>query len=253
MKLIKSRVNIIHKDQSHIIKIYTNDHYMPKHSSYRLEREKNALKKFPNIAPAFIKEEDNKLFMQYIKGETLESIVTKSTYPYYSQKAGEILSQIHQPVKMPFHLFQRNIERQIIADRKILAPLLEKEYINPQCYIDWDEVEKFGLSYVHRDFHFGNIIQSKERFYVIDWESAGYGSPYEDFASIEFWLFRIYGEEPNFFAGYGRTPKDSVIRSFVKMKLLQQLARLVSRRYQETALSKFYINTFIEGLHTYEI
>ena len=54
-----------------------------------------------------------------------------------------------------------------------------------------EEIRKYSeqfntKKFCHNDFYTYNILKHKSRFYVIDWEFAGLGDPFFDFATISF-------------------------------------------------------------------
>jgi thiamine kinase-like enzyme len=70
----------------------------------------------------------------------------------------------------------------------------------------------------------GNIIVNDKDLRLIDWEFSGIGSPYEDFAIAELWIFREYGGREEFYAGYERRPDQKTVEQFLKMKCIEFLA-----------------------------
>ena len=93
--------------------------------------------------------------------------------------------------------------------------------------IDWFEVFSVGTRRVHRDFWPGNVIITPQgEIKVIDWELAGFGSPYEDFAILELWTFPNQGKEviSAFWEGYGQRPNDEVTKAFLQRRLIQFLS-----------------------------
>ncbi len=104
-----------------------------------------------------------------------------------------------------------------------------------------------GASRVHRDFWFGNLIRADNGLKAIDWEFAGIGSPYEDLAIVELWIFREFERnQPScrqwFAAGYGREFDQKVVLQFLAFKCIEFLATTSLASYLIEAEDGFYHN-----------
>ena len=136
--------------------------------------------------------------LTFVEGEDLESVLPKlSTKQQYElgRKAGIILKKIHQ-LKVP--------DDEIPVQTKVPHKLNQIDrYINSQVRVEYDEIAlqyikrhldkmwKQKPTYLHGDFHPGNLILTPEgTIGVIDFNRWEIGDPYEEFYKLE-----IFGTE----------------------------------------------------------
>jgi len=84
----------------------------------------------------------------------------------------------------------------------------------------------------------GNIIKG----IAIDWEFSGIGSPYEDFAIAELWIFMKYGGKEAFYESYGRKPDEKTVLEFLKLKCIQFLSTTTPDNIESEEPTGFYHN-----------
>lgn len=158
-----------------------------------------------------------------------------------------MLREIHQPVKSSFDYFIHKHTQKTKSSLSKASPILETEELEISLNVDWDMVRSAGITRVHRDFWFGNILNSNGHLKAIDWEFAGIGSPYEDFAIVEMWIFREYEKQfplsrECFWEGYGKRPSEKVILEFLKARCVEILATTDLHLYMSENKGDFYHN-----------
>ena len=144
----------------------------------------------------------------------------------YGLGSGKILRQIHTlPAPESTEDWAGYFNRK--ADRKIAAyqscPL---QYAGGQAFIDYIDAHRQLLNgrpqtFQHGDYHIGNMMIGKDaRLFIIDFNSAGFGDPWEEFNRIV-WCAQ---EAPRFAAGM----VDGYFDGEVPLSFWQLLALYIS-------------------------
>lgn len=230
-----------------VVKQYQQDGMVGQSGLLRKERERIALTRFGNghgIAPSLVTINEGTLLQEFLKGDVLESVQKTEEDLYYS---GKLLRRIHTPVSRSFETTKNYYQNRFRKHVNKAIFILNDEGINPHVDIDWDKVKEAGTTRVHRDFWLGNVMRTSEvdkpasdRYKAIDWEFSGIGSPYEDFAISDMWIFRVHGGEDAFWEGYGSTPDKATIREFLKMKAVEFTSRIGYQAYNDEGKDGFY-------------
>lgn len=203
----------------------------------RIQIEKHSLVHVPH-APRYLGSTPTSISMSYVDGERqLDKAVY--TYPEGTQqhvfhRAGEILAEIHGLDRYPLNDFhQKHIQRvsNLVLRNK---DNLTSKNINPYNLFNGlketynpEEIDKHGLVWKHGDYWLNNLMGRRVNGHyqidgVIDWEIAGVGSPYEDFAIVQMSI-----EDPHpdavtpFWKGYGIKPSDKLKDHFAVVKTLE--------------------------------
>lgn len=244
-KLTGGFINEVSRVDGVVIKNFTGDKLVKVASNIRFKREQLALLRFGgNVAPTYIGEDgQGKLLQEFINGQSAETTVGLDTF----KQAGELLRVIHHPVTTNFDYWKDGLERKWDNARSIAFPILKHEGVEVNLKIDWAKVARLGVCRVHRDFWLGNIISRHDSLVAVDWEFAGIGIPYEDFAIVELWIFNEYEKQfPNcrrdFWQGYQLQPDDDLVKEFLKAKCLEFLSTTSCGEYQEEKPDGFYHN-----------
>ncbi|MBI2064873.1 MAG: aminoglycoside phosphotransferase family protein [Candidatus Yanofskybacteria bacterium] len=235
-------INNVFLEDGIVVKVFSNDGLVGMSSYERLERERRALSIFGGtLAPRLISSQGVVLRQEFIEGESYETMARRREEVF--EAAGRILAKIHRfqfPDRTlpPYYLgrFRRAVE--------YTRPILELEQISPVFEVAWDIIYEQGVRYVHGDFWLGNIIgKIGEDPKVIDWEFSRVGSPYEDFAIVDLWIFREFsGSEHDFWRGYGIRPDQEMINSFLVLKCVEFLATVTLEDYLKEENDGFYHN-----------
>jgi aminoglycoside phosphotransferase (APT) family kinase protein len=211
-------VNSVFKTNGTITKIFEGEDLVDKSVEERLKREALALRRFGGVvAPALLRIGSDSIVQAFLSGVNAETLEQK---PFY--EAGRLLRQVHVPIRRNPEYLRQHIEQRFNKAREKTIEMFDLTNVNMD--VDWNEVFRFGTTRVHRDFWLGNIIVNDKDLRLIDWEFSGIGSPYEDFAIAELWIFREYGGREEFYAGYGRRPDQKTVEQFLKMKCIEFLA-----------------------------
>lgn len=233
-------INDCYKTSGVVVKEYGNTALVGMDCRSRMTRERIGLGIFGNghnVAPTLIETTPSSLKQQFIPGSNLEHYPKKEEDFY---NAGKLLRQIHTPVKRSFTDTKSYYENRFWKHATKALFILNKEGIAPSNDIQWDKAQEFGTTRVHRDYWLGNVIKGTEGYKAIDWEFHGIGSPYEDFAIADMWIFRVHGGEDAFWQGYGRTPDKDTTEAFLKNKLVEFIARVGYNKYMEEPKDGFY-------------
>ena len=184
----------------------------------------------------------NGISMGFVEGEKhLQDAV--DTYPDHVQQmvyrqAGDTLAQIHSVIHAPVtRTYHENHKQKIYSLLQKNTPALIRKGFDPMALLDYfeqsydpQEVEKKGLVWTHGDYWLNNFIGQRTNNHfqfngVIDWELAGMGSPYEDFAIVEMSIEREHPESKvPFWKGYGEAPEPTLQRHFSAVKILDWMA-----------------------------
>jgi len=221
-------------DRRVVEKIYAGDEKIGKERGERMRREALALRCFypRGIAPQLFFKDNNFLWQEFVEGNNLEEVLCNLNDDKQKTKLflklGEVLRNIHTPVRRSPLYLQEDLEKKW---QTALEEVKEGKHFDISRVtlreIDWDEVFRRGTTRVHRDFWPGNVIITVGgKIKVIDWELAGIGSPYEDFAILELWTFPGHSDEviSAFWTGYREWPNKEVTLAFLQRRLIQFLA-----------------------------
>jgi len=236
------------RDPHSIVKKYHDEIPVGIPYDQRMRRERLALAHFAGrVAPAFLGLADIYMHQTFLPGKTYRDIMKEDpTNTNCFSEAGSLLRRIHEPVHRPFEYLQEELEWK---NKKYMekAGDVIRHFVPgfQEIKFDWDVISKYGSTRVHRDFWFGNIINGK----AIDWEFSGIGSPFEDFAVAELWIFQQYGGSDDFYKAYGTVPEAHVVKSFLQLKCIQFLANTtVKDVLQEDPQGERFFNNIINVL-----
>lgn len=171
---------------------------------------------FPNCPKAFEKIEENARFgilYEFIEGITLNKTLAQNKK---ISKSTKILAELHVKMhKYEITAFnnQKNVLVKAINETNLLQNDQKKEIIN---YLD---TLPDGNKICHMDFHFENIIISKNKLYVIDWANACSGNPNCDVART-YYVLKY---------GLGSTDEQYIKKSFIHRSLLRFAKSLVAK------------------------
>ncbi|MBI4158237.1 MAG: aminoglycoside phosphotransferase family protein [Candidatus Yanofskybacteria bacterium] len=235
-------INDVYLVNGVVVKVFGNDQLVGVSSSQRIANETRALNIFGgDIAPRLIRVAKAALHQEFIDGESYETKARRGERVF--EAAGRCLKKIHNVCleKRILHSYYgERFEKAVNMSRSIL----EFEDISPKFDVLWEFVDQLGVVYIHGDFWLGNIIgKEKESAKVIDWEFSGKGSPYEDFAIAELWIFREFpGSGVEFWQGYGARPNQAAINSFLILRCVEFLATTMLEDYLTENKEGFYHN-----------
>lgn len=241
-KLEGGFINEVYLDKNVVWKVYKNDNLVGVSSEDRLAKEATALEIFGgSIAPRLISVENNVLYQEFVPGESYEERARRGEDVF--KTAGSLLKKIHdcfvgRPINAPY--FQSRFDKAVAVAR----PILSSEGLRPVFNVSWPVVNGWGSRFIHGDFWLGNILGEAGRDpKVIDWEFFGRGSPFEDFAIADLWIFREFpGSDVSFWEGYGSVPDKSVIASFLTLRCVEFLATTTLKEYLVEDKNEFYHN-----------
>lgn len=244
-KLEGGFINQVFREDGVVAKEFGGEELVRKSSESRLRRERHALVRFGGIlAPRFLGFDDKgRLLQEFLIGGILEGRAAENDYV----DSGALLSSIHVPVASSFDYVRVALEKTWDKSRKSAAEILEYEGLDITVTVDWEKAAIIGVTRVHRDFWFGNIIRTNDGVRAIDWEFAGIGSPYEDLAIVELWIFREYEKAlPEcrewFTKGYGKEFDQTTVVEFLKAKCVEFLATTSLADYLNEDDGGFYHN-----------
>lgn len=154
-----------------------------------------SLKNFENITKTYLMCEDKNiigskfLLIEYIEGKTLTEFNDESVVflGHFLQKLHKIKIKKKSEININYDSFLSEIvsSDKIYFDKyhKKFALIKEKyhEYLmNFKSYINLES----NVTLLHNDIIPENIIRSKNKYYIIDWELYKYGHKIEEFGSI---------------------------------------------------------------------
>lgn len=128
------------------------------------------------------------LVFEWIPGKNLDQIILQSSEAEkiaYGKKAAELLLSFHQfplgdirKAVTPYKYF--NIYRFSLFRHRAIYPHIREinQYVTSKKKI-WKHCKR--ISFTHRDFRPENILVYRDKLYLIDFETADVGDPYEDF------------------------------------------------------------------------
>jgi len=181
---------------------------------------------------------DSVIFMSYVDGEkhldqAIDSYPVGTAARIY-QQAGQSLADIHNVIHMNasryhkahevkyYDLIRRNEDNLKTVGVSSLAL-----YESLRDSYDKKEIDKQGLAWTHGDYWLNNLIGKRINGHfqlnaIIDWELAGLGSPYEDFAIVKMSIEDQHEQATqSFWKGYGAKPKPELQRHFAIVKTLE--------------------------------
>lgn len=241
-KLEGGFINEVFLEEDIVVKTFTNDSLVGVPSMQRIENEAMALSIFGGkLAPRLLDKKDRTLCQEFIRGESYEARARRGERVFF--RAGFILADIHLTLCFNGNLNSHYLGRFQKA-LHIASPILKAENISPVFDVDWSVVDKIGARYIHGDFWLGNLIgYGDDKPRAIDWEFSGVGSPYEDFAIADLWIFREFpSSEDDFWRGYGRVPDRQTVNSFLALRCVEFLATTTSEQYALEESEGFYHN-----------
>ncbi len=241
-KLEGGFINKVYLENSVVVKSFTNDALVGISSTERALNEMVALRIFGGIvAPRLISYDDMVIRQEFIEGELYEARARRGENVF--EESGAILAQIHNICSsdQPLSFYYENRFKKAI---NLAEPLLKAEGLSPTFNVSWMTVSEFGSRYIHGDFWLGNIIgKPGERPRVIDWEFSGTGSPFEDFAIADLWIFREFpNSSPDFWRGYGKKPDQETVNFFLVLRCVEFLATTTPENYSLEEEDGFYHN-----------
>ncbi len=247
-KLEGGFINNVFWDDGVVIKSFAGDELVGIPASERRFREAKSLVLYGGtLAPMVLGfSQEGNILQEFIQGELLEKKAETSKEINFVE-LGRLLASIHQPVNGGLNRFRDKMEDRIRSSQQKTRALFEYLGLETQVAIDWQEMERWGLCRIHRDFWMGNIIENQRGLVAIDWEFSGIGSAYEDFAIVDLWIFREYrdkyiGLEDEFWRGYGVKPDEDSIREFLKVRCLEFLATTEIESFELEDENGFYHN-----------
>lgn len=236
-------INQVYLDNGIIRKTFGNDGLVGISSEKRMQNELTALKIFGGtIAPQLISHTGITLCQEFIEGETYEAKARRGEKVF--EVAGNILAEIHRFGKAEKIAETPNFIARFEHALQVARPILELEELSPSFLVDDRVLDKWEARYIHRDFWLGNVLgQDNARPKVIDWEFSGIGSPFEDFAIVEIWIFREFpGSRDSFWHGYGKRPDHGTINSFLILRCVEFLSTTTLDQYLLEEKDGFYHN-----------
>lgn len=241
-KLEGGFINDPRRDGSSVIKTYGGEELVHISSGERQRREELALKNFgeAGIAPRLYESDrtHQTITMEYVPSVPLLDDYVRRDHVNRNgilKGAGDILRQVHRQVDWDIddylsHYFIKSAN----ATNKAYK-ILEYAGLKPTevfksitSAINPDEVQRHGITYTHGDPWLNNFLYNDKQDRVlgmVDWEAAGEGSPFEDFAIVYLWIEKEHGNIDAFWDGYGSRPERNTLYGFVIAKCIEFIAR----------------------------
>lgn len=194
--------------------------------------------KLVDISPQFAGVEGQSLFMSYIDGENqldkaIISYPESASFLIY-KLAGESLKKIHEVIRIKSGNYHKRHLKKCLESVSAAQGILLSKGINALSVYESlfhsyseKEIDKLGLVWTHGDYWLNNLIGRRENGSfrlsgIIDWELAGLGSPYEDFAIVKMSIEDVHPESSSpFWDGYGHKPASDLQRHFAILKTLE--------------------------------
>ena len=159
--------------------------------------------------------------------------------------AGKILKKIHLPIKKPKNFLKNNFDADVkkVFEHRYLRDLLELGGIKKiEFNVDWSEVFKLGWVFLHGDYWLEHIILSEKENqpYVIDWDYSTFGTPYQDFVTVQTSIIDIFNNGDDFWEGYGLIPDKNTINEYVKLECLRYFSFIRPDMYLREPKDGFY-------------
>lgn len=241
-KLEGGFINNVYLENGLVVKSFENDSLVGISSAERIGNETRALSLFGGtIAPRLISLNGTVLCQEFIEGESYETRARRGEKVF--KEPGVALALIHNFCTVPWPLhtyYQAKFAKAV----NLAGPILKLEELFPEFVFPRKIVYEFGSRYIHGDFWLGNLIGKQgEKPTVIDWEFSGIGSPFEDFAIADLWIFREFpGSSNDFWEGYSKRPDQKTIDSFLVLKCVEFLATTTLENYLLEEKNGFYHN-----------
>lgn len=251
---------LLDNGNSTVIKRFTGESLTGIPVDQRLRREHVALERFSRfgIAPQPLQVYPNRghIVMEYVPS-TLHLDEHIKTTPedekrHILHQAGTLLRQVHQPVNHDTQAYLTRYTHKTFRALQKTGELLLGEGIDILQIFDVvnttvrsEEVKRQGTTHIHRDPWLNNFLYADRQMVgLIDWEFAGIGSPYEDFAVVDLWITREQSNSDAFWKGYGQTPERTTLLGFVLAKCVQLLGNTDTEVYmqQKQQGGGFYTN-----------
>lgn len=194
------------------------------------------------FAPSYLGQTEATIFMSFVNGEkSLDEAVHIFPEPLrYAifQTAGETLKEIHRThqkaVPHSYHEAHTRYFCDLVNATKERLNLVGIPFSDLLSFLlqsyDPEEVNKRGIVWTHGDYWLNNLIgeEHAHKFTlngVIDWELAGYASPYKDFSLVKMSIEDVHeGSSAPFWQGYGSQPQKKLQTHFAIMKTLEWIA-----------------------------
>ncbi len=239
-------INRVERTNGHVVKDYRNGYLktgIP--DLQRQQRESIALRIFGGrIAPKLLHEEPLTTHQEFVEGGSYEQKFLEGEDVL--REAGSLLKQIHVPVTRPLQYLIDDYHARLQRYYQKALPILVTAGVDPILIEpNWNEVTKLGTTRVHRDFWLANIMGTNGTSKVIDWEFSGIGSPYEDFAISDLWIFREYGGRDQFYRGYGLVPDQRSVDAYLQQRCLQFLSTCTPEAFRLEPDDGFYHNKIV--------
>lgn len=225
------------KENGIVYKEFVTGNGVEKQTAHRLTAEWWSMK-LMDIAPAAKGMHQAAILMSFIDGEKhldddirgYPECVSASIY----RQSGETLKKIHNVVhvKAKEYHFHHQLKCADLLLR--VSPLLQEKgidaaavYQSLQKSYHAQEIDRLGLVWTHGDYWLNNFIGKRVNGTfrlngVIDWELAGLGSPYEDFALVKMSIEDQHeGASEDFWKGYGMKPIPDLQRHFSIVKTME--------------------------------
>jgi len=241
-ELIGGFINRVSQDDGTVRKVFTHDELVGIPHARRKRNEAKALSIFGGtLAPKLLEEGENYIIQEFIPGELYEQRARRGENVFAD--AGRLLANIHKPFLGNPPIVKRYYEKRFQNASIKTQDILQQEHVSVVFDADWHEVYAKGITCLHKDFWLGNVLGSNgSKPKAIDWEFAGVGSPYEDFAIVDLWIIREFPNSETFWDGYGMIPQQKTVSAFLKLKCLEFLATTTLYAYNKEESQGFYHN-----------
>lgn len=239
------------KDGATVTKHFIHDELAGTPASQRLRREHVALQRHSRLGmaprPLEVDEKINHIVMEYIPSsfhlDDHIHTVTGEERETILHQAGSLLQEVHVSVNHNTEAYLTQYAHKTFRALQKTGTLLLEEDIDILRVFDTinttlrsEEAREKGVTHVHRDPWLNNFLYSGDDQKIvglIDWEFAGIGSPYEDFAVVDLWITREHGNTDVLWEGYGNIPDRKTLLGFVMAKAIQLLANTNPEAYRQ--------------------
>lgn len=215
----------------------------------RLRREHVALKRFSRFGiapqPLEVHPDRGRIVMEYVPSTLYLDDHIKMTSgdekKHILHEAGTLLHQVHQSVNHDTQAYLTRYTTKTIQSLQKTEQLSLGEGIDVlqvfhriDTTLKSEEAKRQGITHIHRDPWLNNFLYTDKQIVgLIDWEFAGIGSPYEDFAVVDLWITREHGDTSAFWEGYGQIPERTTLLGFVLAKCVQLLGNTDIKAYTQ--------------------
>lgn len=242
-----------------VIKQFASGNGLVQSMETRLQAERWSMQHIP-FAPSYKGGGGSTLIMSFVDGEAdiddqIDGLPEHTQHVIYF-KAGMVLANTHKTLQLSvphgYHDVHMRRMSSLICDANYV---LYKNRVDVMDLLTFmydsyhrDEIEKRGFVWNHGDYWLANVIGQRRNgsfdvSSVVDWETAGVKSPYDDFAIVEMSVERMHtGAVDSFWKGYGSKPDRALQRHFSILKTLEWISgEDASNEFQ----SKFYQDKFL--------